>query len=88
MHDRQAVLQVLPAPDSANPPGSVSQISVVFNEPMAANTVTPATFRLIAAGPDRLLDTGDDAQITNGTLAFDANAAKATWAKSMPSTCS
>ncbi|MSU62107.1 MAG: hypothetical protein EXS31_06885 [Pedosphaera sp.] len=57
--------------------GSLDLVMVYFNEPIAAKTLTAGTFTLRHAGPDGLLQTGDDLLIQASSLAFrdDQNAA-------------
>ena len=47
-----------------------SAVSVAFNKPIDATTLTGASFRLTFAGGDHRFDTGDDVAVIGGSLAW------------------
>jgi hypothetical protein len=50
--------------------GAANSVEVYFNEPLAPTTVSSAGVRLIAAGPDGVINTADDALVTGGVISY------------------
>ncbi|MEO8429176.1 MAG: Ig-like domain-containing protein, partial [Verrucomicrobiota bacterium] len=51
---------------------SLTNLVVYFSEPMNPATLSPASFQLVAAGADGLLDTADDLQVSGGIVTYRA----------------
>ena len=62
------VEDVFPIPGSLT--GALDTVTVYFDKPAEPATVNPATFTLLEAGPDQLLDTADDIAVTNGSITY------------------
>jgi len=50
--------------------GSPDRVTVFFNEPVAAGTVTPSSLQVVSAGADELVGSGDDAPIAGGVVSL------------------
>lgn len=50
--------------------GENLSVTVAFDEPMNLATLTPASVQVVAAGPDGVFDTTDDAVVSGANLAF------------------
>ena len=61
-------------------------VIVYFNEPMDANTLNAASFRIISAGPDTRLGTADDVPLSTGSVSYrdTLNAAVITFPAPLP----
>ncbi|HYS54652.1 MAG TPA: SdrD B-like domain-containing protein, partial [Thermoanaerobaculia bacterium] len=57
--------------------GTLSAISATFSEPIAASSLSTATFQLFASGPDGLIGTADDRLVSGGTLSYRDDVNKA-----------
>ncbi|MCB0184935.1 MAG: Ig-like domain-containing protein, partial [Caldilineaceae bacterium] len=79
------VLRYTPAAGS-NPADSVRGLTVTFSEAINRSTLTAADLKVVAAGADNQLGTGDDSLLSGGTLAFDAetNTASLTFGTPLP----
>ena len=64
------LLRTIPANESAL--AVVEAVAGYFDEPLSSNSVTAATFRLDAAGPDGVIGTGDDVVVTNGIRSVES----------------
>src|SRR5439155_23793163 len=66
--------------------GTLSAISATFSEPIAASSLTTATFQLFSSGPDGLIGTADDRLVSGGTLSYreDVNKAFLTFPAVLP----
>lgn len=53
--------------------GSVDEVSVLFTELLDPATLTTQSIRVIAGGPDRLLGSADDQEVTGATLVTTTN---------------
>ncbi len=54
--------------------GLIPSIAVFVNEPLATESLTPANFVLLEAGPDGVRGTEDDAPVNTGTIEFQEDA--------------
>ncbi|MCA9430746.1 MAG: VCBS repeat-containing protein, partial [Candidatus Omnitrophica bacterium] len=66
------VIAVAPSQGSSSKPGSLTSISVFFDEPILVSTLGSNSFQLMSAGPDRSLDTPDDIAVRGGSILFDS----------------
>ncbi len=78
------VLRTVPA--NATFLGQANTLEAYFNEPINANTPNSSTFRLISAGPDNIIGTGDDAAVSGGSISSrdNPNVAALTFATDLP----
>ncbi len=78
------VVRVQPAAGSIG--GSVDTLVAYFSEPVPAETLTSAAFKVVRDGPDNRLGTADDVNVTDGILSYrdSANAAFMTFAAPLP----
>jgi len=58
---------------------SVPAISVTWSEPIDYETVDSSTWTLTGAGPDGVLGTGDDVQVTSGLIEYGAEERLSIW---------
>ncbi len=79
------VISVIPI-SATNPIGSVSKVTITFNEAINASTLTPQNFALFSIGADKFLGTSDDVVISGGSIAYtaDTKTASLTFAAPLP----
>ncbi|MEZ4869087.1 MAG: Ig-like domain-containing protein [Caldilineaceae bacterium] len=64
------VISVTPANGAIGDAGAVKTVTISFNEAVAQNTVTTASFKLFKAGADEVPGTADDVEVTGGAVAM------------------
>ena len=64
------VTTVVPLPDARVAP--TSTVYAIFQEAMGAASLTPASFRLLSAGADEVVGTGDDVAVNGGAVTYNA----------------
>ncbi len=57
-------------PERGSALGSVNRVSATFSEPMAVSSFTASTFELVNAGPDGVLNSGDELLIQGGMIRY------------------
>jgi hypothetical protein len=78
------VLRTVPA--NATFLGQANVLEIYFNESINPNTLSSAALRLISAGPDDIIGTGDDAAVSGGSILYrdNPNVAALTFATDLP----
>lgn len=76
--------RTIPAPSALS--GTISALFAAFNEPVVAETISTASFRLTHAGADGVFGTGDDSPVTGGVTSYQEtlNAAVLQFVSALP----
>lgn len=84
--DSQApvVLRQSPPAGGSGAVNSLTTISACFSEALAPASLNPSTFRLVEAGPDAQLGTGDDIPTGNGAVLYESAHLRATMSFAQP----